>query len=287
MSKLEQITAFITVVEEQGFAAAARKQGVSTAAVSRQIALLEAELKTQLLQRSTRRLDLTETGSQYYQHVKKTMAQLQEAELAIGNSVSEATGLLHVNTGRYYAIEYLLPRLPEFMNLNPKLQIKLEFAERFSDMSRESIDIIFGSSLEHAADLVRRRVGSTRFVMCASPDYLEKYGTPNVPLDLIHHRYITHSGRNPDNQITFKNHAPVYVNPILWLNDGYAMCNCAINHMGIVKLHHYLVEKALQEGTLIEILPKFNEPEKNVYLYYQPSRYLQPKIRKFIDFYTA
>ena len=173
MSTLAQITAFISVVEEQGFAAAARKLGVSTAAISRQIAHLESELKAQLLRRSTRRLDLTEIGSQYYQHVKRTMVELHEAELAI-SSQNEATGLLYVNTGRYYAMEYILPKLPEFMRLNPKLQIKLEFAERYSDFAQESIDIIFGSTLEHAPDLVQRRVGTTRFVLCASPAYLEQ-----------------------------------------------------------------------------------------------------------------
>ena len=95
MSTLLQINAFIAVVEEQSFAGAARKQGVSTAAISRQITQLEAELKSQLLQRSTRRVELTEVGLQYYQHVKKTLDELQEAELAITSSQSEAVGLLH------------------------------------------------------------------------------------------------------------------------------------------------------------------------------------------------
>ncbi len=287
MSTLTQIATFITVVEEQSFVAAAKKQGLSTAAISRQIAQLEANLKTHLLQRSTRRVALTEMGLQYYHHVKKTVTELHEAELAIVNSQSEASGLLHINTGRYYATEYLLPRLPEFMRQNPKLKIKLEFAERFSDIARESIDIIFGSSLAHPPEMKRRRVGSTYFVLCASKDYLAQYGTPQEPLDLKQHRFITHSGRNPDNQITFKNHHPVFVEPILWLNESYTLCECAINGMGIVKLHYYIAAKALQEGQLVEILPSFREPEKSVYLYYQPSRYLQPKIRRFIDFYLS
>jgi DNA-binding transcriptional LysR family regulator len=287
MSTLLQITAFIAVVEEQSFAGAARKQGVSTAAISRQISQLEAELKSQLLQRSTRRVELTEVGFQYYQHVKKTLDELEEAERAISSSQSEAVGLLHVSTDRYFAKEFLFTRLPEFMQLNPKLKIKFEFAERFSDISKESIDVIFGSTQEQAPDVVQRRVGTTRFVLCASKDYLKKYGTPQVPLDLHHHRYITHSGRNPDNQVPFSNHPPVFVEPVLWLNESHAIAECAINGMGIARLHHCIVDKALQSGELVEILSEFREPEKPVFLYYQHSRYLQPKIRRFVDFYTA
>ncbi len=285
MSTLAQITAFIDVVEEQSFAAAARKQGVSTAAISRQIAHLESALSVQLLERSTRRVNLTGIGLQYYQQVKKTISELHEAELAISDSHHEATGVLHINTGRYYAMEYILPRLPEFMQHNPKLKIKLEYAERYSDISKEGIDIIFGSSLQHPDTMVQRRMGSTRFLLCASEKYLEQYGTPKVPLDLNHHHYLTHSGRNPDNQITFKNHAPVFVNPILWVNDAQTLCECAIQGMGIVKLNYYIAAQALLDKRLIEILPEYSEPEKTLYLYYQQRRYLQPKIRKFIDFY--
>lgn len=287
MSTLAQINAFIAVVEEQSFAAAAQKQGVSTAAISRQISHLEAELTTQLLQRSTRRVSLTEVGVQYYQQVKKTLNELHEAELAIAGSQSEASGILHINTGRYYAMEYLLPRLPEFMRQNPQLKIKLDYAERYSDIIKEGIDIVFGSSLPHPDSMMQRSVAKTRFLLCASKKYLAQYGTPQVPLDLNQHHYLTHSGRNLDNQVTFKNHPPVYVNPILWVNDSQTLCECAIQDMGIVKLNYFIAAPALQDGRLVEILPEYGEAEKTVYLYYQQSRYLQPKIRRFIDFYMG
>lgn len=285
MSNLAQITSFIAVVEEQSFAGAARKQGVSTAAVSRQIAQLEVALSVQLLERSTRRVSMTAIGLGYYQQVKKTIDELHEAELAIAGSQKEATGVLHINTGRYPAKQYLLPRLPEFMQQNPKLKIKLEYAERYSDIIKEGIDIIFGTSLQHPDTMIQRRVGSTRFLLCASKKYLDQHGTPKVPLDLNHHHYLTHSGRNPDNQITFKNHSPVFVNPILWVNDAQTLYECALQGMGIVRLNYYIAQKALQDKRLIEILPGYSEPEKAVFLYYQQRRYLQPKIRRFIDFY--
>ncbi|HBD9374642.1 TPA: LysR family transcriptional regulator [Legionella pneumophila] len=286
MSKFDRIIYFIAVVEEHGFATAARKIGVSTAAVSRQIARLEAELKAELLVRTTRKLSLTDIGARYYQQCKKALLELNEADIAIANSQNEAVGILNVTSSRYFAMRFLLPYLPEFMDLNPKLQIKIELAERFPDLAQESVDVLFGVSMEGPPELVRKRVSTTRYVLCASPDYLANNGVPKIPSDLAKHRYITHSMRNPDNLVTFKGDEQIYVEPVLWLNDSRALCECAILGMGIIKLHEYIVAEALQDGRLIEILPEFQESNLSVYLYYQASRYLQPKIRRFIDFFT-
>lgn len=287
MSKLERIHAFISVVEQNGFAAAARINGVSTAAISRQVSRLESDLKAELLQRTTRQISLTEIGTEYYQHCKKALGDLAEAEMAISDSQGDPTGILSVTSSRYFAIKYLIPQLPEFMALNPKLRVKVELAERFPDLMEENIDLIFGVSMEGPSALVRRRVATTRYVLCASPVYLEKYGEPHTPADLSKHHYITHSMRQPDNVVIFKDNKKIYVEPILWLNDSRAMRGCAIQDMGIVQLHDYIVAEALEDGSLVEILSEFGEREQSVYLYYQQSRYLQAKIRRFIDFYTA
>ena len=286
MSKFDRITTFLAVIEENGFAAAARKKGVSTAAISRQIAALESELGTQLLSRTTRQISLTEIGEEYYQQCKKTLTELYDAETAIAKSKNEATGVLHVMANRYFAITYLLPRLSEFMQLNPNLRVHFQLAERFPNLEKEGIDILFGVSIEGSAELIRRRVTTTRYVLCASPKYLEKQGVPEVPADLNKHYYITHSIRKPNNIVFLKDDKSIHVNPILWLNDSYAMRECAIQGMGIVNLHDYMVIDALKDGRLVEILQEYQESQKYVYLYYRQNRYLQPKIRRFIDFYT-
>ncbi len=287
MSKLEQINAFIAVVDQNGFAAAARKNGVSTAAISRQVSRLEFDLKAELLQRTTRQITLTEVGVEYYKYAKKALAELAEAEMVISDSQGEPAGILSVTSNRYFAVKYLMPRLPAFMALYPQLRVKLELAERFPDLVKENIDLIFGVSMEGPEALVRRRVATTRYILCASPVYLAQYGEPRTPADLSKHHYITHSMRKPDNVVPFKNNKEIYVEPILWLNDSRAMCECAIQGIGIVRLHDYIVADAIEDGSLVEILPEFSEQEQPVYLYYQQSRYLQPKIRRFIDFYTA
>ncbi len=288
MSKLERIATFIAVVEENGFAAAARKKNISTAAISRQVSRLEIELGSQLLRRSTRQVSLTEVGEKYFESCKKAVEDLANAEIAITGSQSVATGILSVMSSRYFAFEYIMPRLSEFMANNKKLKIKFELAERFPDLVNENIDILFGVSMEGGPqELIRKRVSTTRYVLCASPDYFKKHGVPKIPSDLSKHFYITHSMRKPDNILMFKNKKEIFVEPILWLNDSLAMRECATKSMGIVKLHDYVVNDALQNGDLIEILRDFQEPEQSIYLYYQQSRYLQPKIRHFIDFYTS
>lgn len=286
MNKLAWITTFIDVVEENGFAAAAKKQKISTAAVSRQIARLEQMLGVQLLKRTTRQFSLTEIGQQYYEHCKNALNEITTADRLVAGSRQEPSGLLKVTSNRYFAEEYLLPRLPKFMATYPKLRLNLELAERFPNLAQENIDVLFGVSMEGPVDLVRKPVMSTRYVMCASPAYLKQHGIPKTPNDLVKHHYITHSMRKPANIITFKHSKEIHIDPILSLNDSRAMCQCAIQGLGIVKLHDYMVADAIQSKQLIEILSDYQEPKITVYLYYQSSRYLQPKIRKFIDFFV-
>lgn len=285
MSKFEQISAFLAVIEEKGFAAAARKIGLSTAAVSRKITNLENELNVQLIRRGTRQITLTESGMYYYQQCKKSLGEIADAEKTLTHSMNEAVGTLKIVCNRYLAMELLIPRLNQFMEQNPKLKIRIDLAERFPDFTREDIDILFGVTVEGAPELVRRKIETTRYVLCASPSYLKKYGTPKTPIDLKQHRYITHSIRQPANVISFKNGEEIFVEPCLWLNDNYAIRECAIQGMGIVKLHDYIVLEALKSKQLIEVLPERKDKELPLYLYYQHSRYLQPKIRRFIDFF--
>jgi DNA-binding transcriptional LysR family regulator len=286
MSKFERIETLIAVIEENGFAAAARKKGVSTAAVSKQITLLENELATQLLYRTTRQISLTEAGEAYYQQCKIALAELQEAENAIAKSKKQVTGRLNIMTNRYFALTYLLPKLAKFKQLHPQLDLNFQLDERFPNLEKEGIDILFGVSVEGSDELVRRKVASTRYVLCASPAYLKKYGTPKHPKDLHEHQYITHTMRKPNNVVSFKDGKEIHVKPSLWLNDSYMMLECALRNMGIVNLHDYMVFDKIKEGKLVEVLRELQEPQKNIYLYYQQSRYLQPKIRSFIDFFV-
>lgn len=192
-----------------------------------------------------------------------------DVERSIAGSSSEAIGTLTVVSTRFFAIQHVTPRLSDFMVQNPKLQFKVELAERFPDLRSEDIDILFGVSLEGSGDLVRKRITTTRYVLCASPTYLKKNEVPHIPQDLTKHRYITHSMRKPDNVVLFKEGKEIFVQPVLLLNDTRAMRECALLGMGLVKLHDYVVADALSDRRLIEVLTEFQEPQIPVYLYYQ------------------
>ncbi|MBV8803357.1 MAG: LysR family transcriptional regulator [Gammaproteobacteria bacterium] len=285
MSKFEQIEAFINVVQENSFAAAARKLNLSTAAISRQVSRLETSLGAQLLTRTTRQITLTEIGAEYYKHCQKALAEIREGDALILGAKAEPTGMLNITSNRHFANKFLIPKLGEFIKLYPKLILNIELAERFPDFTEENIDILFGVSLEGPSHLVRKRIAKTNYILAASPAYLKKKGIPKTPNELIHHDYITHSMR-PDTYIYFCGDKKISMQPILCLNDCQAMLECAVRDMGIILLHDYMVRDTIKKGLLIEILPEFKVPEKSVYLYYQPQRYLQPKIRYFIDYFT-
>lgn len=285
MNHAGKLETFINVVEAGSFAGAARKQALSTAAISRQISSLEADLKAVLLHRTTRKIALTDIGEQYYREVKIALERLQQAEHAIRHSLDNCTGTLHITCNRYFADIFLIPHLPGFMKQHPKLKVYLELAERFPDLKQEKVDIIFGVSLEGGPDMVRCSIGKTHYIVCASPEYLEKNGIPEKPADLRHHSYITHAMRKMPQKLSFKNNQEIFLEPDLSLNDAQLMRTCALQGMGIVSLHDYLVKDDLETGRLVEILKPFQEPAQSLWLYWQQSPWLEPKIRHFVDYY--
>lgn len=284
MSQLEQIEAFVQVVDQNSFAGAAKTIGISAAAVSKQINALESRLAVQLLTRSTRKIALTEVGAHYYHQCQRVLAELHEADAVVSHTQQEPTGILRVAASSYFGERYIVPFISEFMALYPQVTLHLDLAERFPDLARENIDILVGVAIEGPPELVRRKISSACYTICATPAYLKKYGVPKKPNDLLGHHYIEHSIRTPRGQIIFKNGHAITLNPVLLLNNTKEMIACALQDIGIIKAHTYAVDNYIQEGKLVEILPEHRETVRNVYLYYQQSRFLPRKIRCFIDF---
>lgn len=284
--KLERIQTFITVIESHGFSAAAKRLKISTPAVSKQISELESELGTLLIERTTRRLSLTESGETYYDQCKRLMDEVRETEAIASNLNLEPSGILRIFVARYFGEKFIIPHLQEFMTLYPKLKLEIELGERVPDPSQESIDLILGISMAGPDLWIQKKIAETRYAFCASPKYLKVNGIPKKPSDLTQHQYIHHKMRRPENLIEFDNGEKIKVTPRLTLNDTRTMLECALNSMGIVQLHHYVVDPAIQTGELIEVLERFVKPKIPIFLYYPPRRYLQSKIRRFIDFYS-
>ncbi|MCE5295069.1 MAG: LysR family transcriptional regulator [Chlamydiales bacterium] len=283
----DKLATFVTVIEEGSFANAARKLHISAAAVSKQIRLLEEELKIELMVRSTRSLSLTDAGHLYFEQAKKIVQEMHQLTALNQELQQEPSGILHVSSARYFGETYIVPRLPEFLEKYPKLTLSLELMERLPDIDREDIDIVIGMSRPLSLDSIQKTIGHTKYVFTASPAYLKTFGTPHHPHDLKNHRYINHSSRVPTNITYFKDNQEVYLEPSLLLNDTNAMKQCALNGLGIVKLHEYVVADAIKEGTLVEILSAFTDPKEPIFAAYKSQKHLPTKIRKFLDFFTA
>lgn len=284
MPDLIQMETFILVAELGGLAATARKLGISAAAISKQLTRLEDELGLQLLIRTTRHVELTEVGINYYAQCKRIFEEVEAASALISQVKAVPKGSLKVVSGRYFATSYIVPHMKEFLLKYPQIELNLELAERIPDLSLEAIDVLIGMSISATGDAVQKKIATTTYVLCASPDYLKKFGVPKKPEDLKEHRYITHSMRKPDNELIFRNKQAVNVEPYIRVNDAQTMLNFALDGLGIVNLHHYVVKECLEQGSLQEVLASYNTSEIPIYVAYPQRRYISSKVRHFIDF---
>lgn len=286
MSKFDRMATFVSVFEEGSFAACAKKLKISSAAVSKQVSLLEKDLGFELMVRSTRRLALTDAGAFYFEQAQKILHEMGEIDALALEMRKEPFGVLKVASQRYFAERYILPDLARFLLAYPKVQLHLDLIESFPDFERENIDIVIGMSRSLSANSIQKTIGYTQYVMCASPGYLKTFGMPKTPQDLKQHRYINHSLRTPVNITKFAAGLELYLEPYLLLNDTNAMKVCAESGIGIVKLHHYVVSDAIKAGTLVEILSDYNEPKQPIFVSYGSRKHVPPKIRAFIDFFS-
>lgn len=280
------IISFVEAVNHLSMAAAARHLKITSAAISKHILALEKHLGVLLFQRSTRRLDLTSEGELYLLHAKQILQAYTQAEAALSHSKEEPEGLLKIVCGPHIANLYVLPHLKEFLTRYPKLRLHLEFTQKTPDLEKENIDVVIGLSRGLPANCMQKTITHARWVLCASPDYLEKYGIPKYPMDLIQHRLLVHVQRLPYNKIDFKTSGPILFEPYMLFNDTRAMRICALEGLGIVQFHDYIVEDDLKEGKLIEILHEYNEKKKTlpIHISYLQAPHVHIKIRKFIDF---
>lgn len=280
------IATFLEVVNRTTMASAARHLRITPAAVSKHILALENELGIKLLTRSTRHIELTPEGHLFFEHAKLILEAHKQAVGAISQLKEEPAGKLKLVCGPQIGNLYLIPHLQEFLDRYPKLRLQIEFTQTLPNLEKEKVDVVLGLSTGIPLNSIQRTLTHTRWVFCASPDYLKKFGKPKKPEDLVNHRIITHSMRKPDNLIKFPTGESIYYDPFLYFNDTRAMRRSALNGMGIVQLHDYIVAHDLREKRLVEILSKHTAQEKSIpiHISYLQTSHVNIKIRKFVDF---
>lgn len=286
MLNLNNVETFILVVETNSFTRAAKARKISRAAASKQVRQLEEELGVALLVRSTREIAFTDEGKLVYEECRRILDSVVEVEAMLSGLQDEPSGVLSVVSGPVIANKYIIPHLAEFMEQYPKIHLKLDFRHRMPNMLEEKIDIVVGVFGSGPPDSIQRTVLFTRRLLCASPAYLKKSKAPKNPEDLLKHPLIIHPISPTNSGILLKGGKQLNIAPAVMVNDQLAIKSCVLNGMGIGYLQQHVIEKELQEGTLIEVLQDSMDKKEAIpiNMYYIQRRYLPSKIRLFADF---
>jgi DNA-binding transcriptional LysR family regulator len=289
MDSIRGITSFVRVATAGSFSQAARQLGVSTVAVSRNVQRLESELGVRLLNRTTRRVSLTEEGRAFFESSRSALAELEAAHDTIAERRTEPEGLVRVTTAGAFGRLYVLPLLGEFRSRYPRIEVELSFADRVVDMIAESYDVgIRVGQLPESNTVVRKLADVPRFV-CTSPQYLMRHGAPQTPGQLSAHECIRYRSINSGRprRWEFGRGAEVVgydVHGHLILNDILAVCEAAIAGLGLAQLATFIATPHIREGRLVPVLTDYAPPMFPISLCY-PARRLQPaRARAFVDF---
>lgn len=279
---LQQLDIFLVTAQTLSITTAAQKLKVSKPAVSQAIKQLETELKVPLFFRSTRFMRLTEEGKKLMLQCQRLQAEMLMTHNLIEEFHQQPGGLLRISSSPYFA-ESLLPiYLKKYNELYPNVNIEIIVEERIPDLDKENIDLVFGVSWPAPLDVVAKKIMQTRYVLCATPIYLKKYGSPKKLQDLLQHRLLKHSGR-PDDVVALQNDLNISLQNQIKLNSTSLIKICAMQSMGIGQLHEYMVREELKKGILKEILIDAFLPVTDIYVYYKKQRYVQPKVKQFIE----
>lgn len=287
MDKFQEMRAFVTVVDTGSFVRAADVLELSKTAVSRLVGELEARLGTRLLHRTTRKLSLTPEGEVFHERCRQLLAEVAAAEAELTAHSGEAVGRLRVNVPVTFGLLHLAPLWPAFMALHPAVELDITLADRLVDLVDEGYDAAVRIARLQPSSLISRQLSSTRMVLCASPEYLRRHGTPAHPAELAQHAVISYTLLSMGDRWEFEGPAgPVSatVSPRMRTNSGDTCCAAALQHQGLVLQPTFLVGPHLSSGALVEVMPQYRSIELGVYAVYPSRKHLTPKVRVLVDF---
>lgn len=287
MDRILSISAFAAVVEHGSFVRAAERLAISTSTLSRQIAELEQHLGVRLLNRTTRRLSLTESGQAFYERAVQVLADLEEAEALASSSAAAPRGRLRLTCSHALGVQRLAPAIAAFAGQYPEVGFDVSVSDRIVDLVEEGFDLAVRVGQVGSEQLVARRLGTMRLLVCASPAYLQAHGTPQVPADLAGHRVMTYAYA-PTPRVwrlgdRHGNHEEVRVSGPLHSNSGDLAIAAAIAGLGLVFEPDFMLQPALDAGRLRRVLPEWESAPGEIWAVYPSRRHLSAKVRLFVD----
>lgn len=289
MDSLTDIAVFVQVVESGSFTKAAERLALSKAVISKYVNRLEERLGARLLNRTTRRLSLTEVGQTFYQGSLRGLNELYEAEAEVSRLQDAPRGTLRLSAPMSFGILHIAPALPDFMKRYPGLKVDMELNDRYLDMINEGFDVAIRGALELPdSSLVSRRLCTRKHVVVAAPCYIEQHGCPRKPEELAGHNVLSFSYQQSALNWSFvgpdQKTVSVKVSSRVQMNNSLALKEMLMAGMGIMRTPTFVVGQDIQEGRLFQLLPDYEAIEGAIYVVYPQRRHLSPKVRAFIDF---
>ncbi|WP_250458691.1 LysR family transcriptional regulator [Microbulbifer litoralis] len=284
------IAVFASVVKHSNFARAAEEQGMTPSGVSRVISRLEERLGVRLLQRSTRRLSLTETGAAFHQRALQILRDLDEAEVEASAASLQPRGLLRLNAPVVFGRQHIAPLLRPLRAKYPELSVELTLSDHFVDLIEEGVDLAVRIGALSDSRLIARRLCANRRLLVASPDYLKHRGTPRAAADLDDHDCLVFTALDRPHQWRLVGpEGPVTVSAAgpLVCNNGEVLTEAAKDGLGIALGATFSVSGALRSGELVRVLPDYEFESTAIYVIYPSTRQLSRKVRAAVDFLAS
>jgi len=287
MDHLAAIRAFAQVVESGSFAKAAERLNLSTSAASRHVAELESHLQTRLLNRTTRRVSLTEGGRAYYERVVQLLADLGEAEQEASRAAVVPRGVIKLTTAVNFGVRHVAPAIAAFLAKHAEVKFDVQLSDRIVDLVEEGFDLAIRIGGGGSDNVVARKLGETRLVACASPEYLARHGTPATPQDLARHDCFTYEYASPRGQWRFRGRdgreETVRVSGPVHSNSGDLNAALAARGAGVAFEPDFIVADELRAGRLVELLPECAAASSPIYAVYPTRKHLSAKVRLFVE----
>lgn len=288
MDRLAAMQVFSQVVESGSFSSAAAKLEISPTAASRMVAELEAHLSTRLLNRTTRKVSLTESGRAFYERSVQLLSDLREAEEEASRAAIVPRGTIRLTTAVNFGVRHVAPAVAGFLARHAEVRFDVSLSDRIVDLVEEGFDLAIRIGSPGSENLVARKLGETRIVPCAAPSYLAQHGAPATPEDLVHHNCLTYEYVTPRNLWRFRDAAgaerSVRVRGTLHSNNGDLLSEVAARGAGIVFEPAFIVGPDVRAGKLVPLLQDYEPAPVPIYAVYPSRKHLSAKVRLFVDF---
>ncbi len=287
MDRFDALQTFIRVVDAGSFSLAAERMNTAKSAVSRRVADLEAHLGVRLLNRTTRSLSLTESGRTLYQRALRLVADLEEVEATLSTQATALKGSLRIAAPLSFGLLHLSPAINDFAARHPEVRLFIDFNDRIVDLVEEGFDLAVRIARLADSSLIARKLTPIREVVCASPGYLQRHGTPSTPRELEGHVCLRYTNI-PDSPWQYRapdgSRGAVKLDAWLEANNGDYLRDAAIAGFGVIRQPTFIVYQAIEAGDLVPLLVDYAWSDINAYAVYPSARHLSRRVRAFVEF---